>query len=87
MSAARKSISFRKAPVTPRHGSMMALHVCLSMNVLQLSALGRTFRHSFDYFISAQKERHWDRQVERLGAGQIDDELKPGWLFRVRRGL
>ena len=54
-----------------------------------MSALGqkRTFRHSFDYFISAQEERLWDRQTECLGAGQVDDELKPGWLFRVRRGL
>jgi len=45
-----------------------------------MSALGqkRTFRHSFDYIISAWEERLWDRQAKRLGAGQVDDKLT--WL-------
>jgi hypothetical protein len=34
----------------------------------------------FDQLVGAQRERLKDRQAERLGSGQIDDEIELGRL-------
>ena len=31
---------------------------------------------SFDHLVGASEERRWDRQAERFGGGEVDDELK-----------
>ena len=38
-------------------------------------------RSSFDHLVGAQQERFRDRQAERLGGREIDDELEFGRLL------
>src|SRR5262249_9589921 len=41
---------------------------------------------SFDHLVGAQQEGIRDRQAERLGGGQIDDELESRWLLDRKFG-
>jgi hypothetical protein len=49
-------------------------------------ARSRHWPNLFDHLICTQQKRFRDRQTQRFGGGQIDHEIKLGWLLERQVG-
>jgi hypothetical protein len=57
------------------------LHPILGPDFHRLDRTSFWLAHSFDHLIGAQQERVWDRQPDRFGGCQIDDQIEFGRLL------